>query len=1212
MANFDETLGQSIVNEIESHEDEISKHGGMNINFEDIMNGKKISPQYDDRVSSRMQDDIDNRVSFRELDSTTLFSEEFTLYGTTVVYLDDAISDIALLNSLNEDTIIEQKESLEVLEEEIRAFHLEQNPPAPRDPSIPNVDVSDIDLNGKMNSIEALNEQIPIVEEVVEEDNNSLEDILPTPIAPIIPATLESKEESNTQVETEKTEGTFTHLDTKVDELTHDVANESDTGVSDTDDITNDKTPVIEGYTEANASVVISDESGDIVGEGVADEEGYYAITTSELKEGNQDLTITVTDSAGNSASGIQNITIDSSTFSEVELVDENLDEVISSEEVSSSDINGKVEPGSHIDSVIVTDGLNNITIDKENIIQKEDGTFFVKDVDVSSLMDDELTVIVTSTDKAGNIITSNNSINKDTSVVDAVDDSFEKEVVEASESKVLNQDDIYFAKTDAKGQTIASMGTVIGEDGKEYSVWRLRNGSDEDIKVKFQSLEEDFSKTLTLLNNTDTYILSPVVSGDAMHKVSFDGNTKTKSINKVEFNEDIELSVLDSNLITDENMELVITPKMLFENDVVSGDVVIKDVIALENTNGEIKVNEDGNILYNPDENYNGNASFAYTVENENGKLDTAIVTLHVNSIDNEFKANDENVTLNLDSPVSKLSSVAVSDGETQSTNIILTIDTSGSMTNKNYGGVVKLPDGSRTTRLDLAKESLENIINEFSSIGEVNVNLTTFSSYGHSYGWMGASDALRVINTLRSGGATNYEDAIADTIVSAKEAPSADKTVALFVSDGEPTSENDDRDKSNMFDDEYVESWSNFVEQNVDQLIVVGMGTGIKDTSYLEKVAVEVGDVQVNMLVIENELELNEVLMNTITESTKSIEGNILDNIDNSDSEIGIDYVVIDGVEYTSDNFPVGGIITNNGANFDLNFTSGEYLYTASTASFKESMVEKFGVKVTNESGNSAVFNMNFSVNIDEMASLANLDMNISDVNVVRAPKETIYEYEMDVAATLSDNDGSEILSDITLLNIPETVKILNINGEEIERNDDGSYTLDSSNTDITLQSKVELSDEALDGIVATVTSTELESGDTSTVAINQDGSLDAVGEVEDDSFEFDENGFDLNFTDLDTSDKEDINILDMSRGEHFISNIGIDDVMDMTDENNTLKVLGGSDDKISLDTTAWKKSSISTDENGDEFIVYTGSGMNNEEIQLLVNTSVTVHEV
>ena len=36
MAKIDETLGNEITTEIESHEDEISKHGGVNISFEDF------------------------------------------------------------------------------------------------------------------------------------------------------------------------------------------------------------------------------------------------------------------------------------------------------------------------------------------------------------------------------------------------------------------------------------------------------------------------------------------------------------------------------------------------------------------------------------------------------------------------------------------------------------------------------------------------------------------------------------------------------------------------------------------------------------------------------------------------------------------------------------------------------------------------------------------------------------------------------------------------------------------------------------------------------------------------------------------------------------------------------------------------------------------------------------------------------------------------
>jgi VCBS repeat-containing protein len=85
----------------------------------------------------------------------------------------------------------------------------------------------------------------------------------------------------------------------------------SDTGISSTDNITSDKTPTFTGIAEAGAAVVISNAEGEILGSAVADDNGNYSITLDdELSKGTQDLTITATDTAGNTATATESITI--------------------------------------------------------------------------------------------------------------------------------------------------------------------------------------------------------------------------------------------------------------------------------------------------------------------------------------------------------------------------------------------------------------------------------------------------------------------------------------------------------------------------------------------------------------------------------------------------------------------------------------------------------------------------------------------------------------------------------------------------------------------------------------------------------------------------------------------------------------------------------------------------------------------------------------
>jgi Ca2+-binding RTX toxin-like protein/Mg-chelatase subunit ChlD len=463
--------------------------------------------------------------------------------------------------------------------------------------------------------------------------------------------------------------------------------------------------------------------------------------------------------------------------------------------------------------------------------------------------------------------------------------------------------------------------------------------------------------------------------------------------------NIELTLSDQETTLTTDEDSALVID--VLANDTDADGDALsitsVQNPVMLNGvavgTAEIVTVDGKQQVKFTPNEALDSldegeiqDVSFTYSISDGNGGSDTATTTVRVTGNNNLPSSVDEVTQVDLDSQVTQTTSVDVSGGDGhQVTNIVLTIDVSGSMTNGRHGGVVQLPDGSYTTRLQLAKESLENIINEFDGVGDVNVNLTTFNSQGSSYGWMSAQDAINTINRLQAGGGTNYEDAVHDTVTHFTNVPAADKTIALFVSDGEPTVGNDGYHDNNLLDNHYINEWKGFVEDNVDQLVIVGMGTGIKDTSYLETLAVEVGDVQVDMLVIENEVELNEVLIETIIHANNEVEGNLLDNVEGGDGAITLDGITIDGVTYTQSNFPADGVTTPEGGVLKVNFQTGEYSYKASTANFDADVTESFTVSASDKDGDVTTFGLNVTVNVDDSASAPTLTMDIGEATVV-----------------------------------------------------------------------------------------------------------------------------------------------------------------------------------------------------------------------------------
>ncbi len=131
--------------------------------------------------------------------------------------------------------------------------------------------------------------------------------------------------------------------------------NESDTNVSDTN-ITSDNRPTIRGITESGARVTITDDAGNVLGSTIADEDGNYLITTSELSNGTQNLKITATDKEGNSGTEIQTITVNSSELDIKKFEITNISDA--NEEYSYINISGKGLESKNSVSIFDEDGI--------------------------------------------------------------------------------------------------------------------------------------------------------------------------------------------------------------------------------------------------------------------------------------------------------------------------------------------------------------------------------------------------------------------------------------------------------------------------------------------------------------------------------------------------------------------------------------------------------------------------------------------------------------------------------------------------------------------------------------------------------------------------------------------------------------------------------------------------------------------------------------
>ncbi|MGK0250120.1 MAG: hypothetical protein ACI910_002889, partial [Oleispira sp.] len=122
-------------------------------------------------------------------------------------------------------------------------------------------------------------------------------------------------------------------------------------------------------------------------------------------------------------------------------------------------------------------------------------------------------------------------------------------------------------------------------------------------------------------------------------HALNLDLNHSTadQTLDVTEQLIDVNEGITSRAIEVEEDGQLVIQAADLLLNDNdVDGDILsILAVSATDDTHGEVSLDEDGNVVFTPEADYNGPASFAYTVTDGNGSYDTATVSVNVTPVD-------------------------------------------------------------------------------------------------------------------------------------------------------------------------------------------------------------------------------------------------------------------------------------------------------------------------------------------------------------------------------------------------------------------------------------------------------------------------------------------------------------------------------------------------------------------------------------------------
>ncbi len=157
---------------------------------------------------------------------------------------------------------------------------------------------------------------------------------------------------------------------------------------------------------------------------------------------------------------------------------------------------------------------------------------------------------------------------------------------------------------------------------------------------------------TLTL-NSDGTYTYIPDTDFNGTDSFTYtvcdaDGDCSTATVtitviapNNIPVAVDDMINVDEDNVLSDN----------VYSNDTGLDDNPITFTLTTDVTNGTLTLDSDGTYTYTPDENFNGEDSFSYTVCDTDGDCSTAMVTITVNPVNDPPVANPDFITVDMNS---------------------------------------------------------------------------------------------------------------------------------------------------------------------------------------------------------------------------------------------------------------------------------------------------------------------------------------------------------------------------------------------------------------------------------------------------------------------------------------------------------------------------------------------------------------------------------
>ncbi|MBU1646255.1 MAG: type I secretion C-terminal target domain-containing protein [Gammaproteobacteria bacterium] len=375
------------------------------------------------------------------------------------------------------------------------------------------------------------------------------------------------------------------------------------------------------------------------------------------------------------------------------------------------------------------------------------------------------------------------------------------------------------------------------------------------------------------LVDNGSYYTWTPGAAGPASFTYTLqddDGQISTATVNLTAHGATDDLAAVQESALIGGTGSAVASGNLFAGTETntsvlsINGITPVGGVITVTTTIGQLVVNSaTGNYTYTLN-----------SVADNSAPANDAGITEVFNYVGNNSSA-ALRVSVQDDRPIAADAEVMIPESTLPSYNIVLVVDTSGSMTEEVRSVAA---DGTVTvmTRMAVAKIALTRLVEEFfSQSSDVQLKIVDFDSTAaieNGGNWFTTKDsAVAYINStapdyLPAAGGTDYQAALDQTRIAlgSPSAPDAGRqNIVYFVSDGDPTEGSSATGITN---------YQNYIAGSNVHSFAVGIGTGISDPSWLNQIhnvdALGDGNVD-NAIIVPDVSRLEEQLLATVPAS-------------------------------------------------------------------------------------------------------------------------------------------------------------------------------------------------------------------------------------------------------------------------------------------------------------------------------------------------------